>query len=78
RSRIEKTASGILAARKLHPESSLSELYNDDLMPFDLRKAHEENDKAVLELYGLKATATEDDIVEKLFKMYSQKIKNCK
>ena len=76
RSRVEKTANGILAARKLHPDSSLSELYNDDLMPFDLRRAHEENDKAVLELYGLEATATEEDIVKKLFKMYSKKIRN--
>ncbi|MFR0532281.1 type IIL restriction-modification enzyme MmeI, partial [Limosilactobacillus reuteri subsp. suis] len=69
---ISKTAQGILDARKLYPDSSLADLYDPLTMPIDLRKAHEANDKAVLKAYGLKSNATEDEIVQHLFKMYEE------
>lgn len=68
--KIEKTAQGILDARTNHPESSLADLYDPLLMPADLRKAHQANDRAVLEAYGLDKDASEQDIVAHLFKMY--------
>ena len=50
--KIEKTAQAILDARNLYPECSLADLYDEVTMPLELRKAHQENDKAVMEAYG--------------------------
>lgn len=72
---ISKTAQGILDARKLYPNSSLADLYDPLTMPIELRKAHEANDKAVLKAYGLNPNATEEEIVQHLFKMYKNLIK---
>lgn len=70
KTKIEATAQAILDARKNYPDSSLADLYDPLLMPQDLRKAHKANDKAVLEAYGLKATASNNEIMAKLLKMY--------
>jgi len=70
--KVEKTAQEILNARALFPDSSLADLYDPDLMPFELRKAHRANDAAVLEAYGFPKDATESDIVARLFKMYQE------
>ena len=72
RDKVAKTAQGILDARKLYPDSSLADLYDPLTMPIELRKAHEANDKAVLQAYGLKPSATEAEIVQHLFKMYEK------
>lgn len=70
KAKIIETAQSILNARKLYPDSSLADLYDPLTMPPELRKAHEDNDKAVLKAYGLKPSATEPEIVQNLFKMY--------
>lgn len=71
KARIEKTAQGILDARKLYPNDSLAALYDDLTMPQELRKAHQENDKAVMEAYGFNwRTMTEPECVQELMKMY--------
>ena len=62
----------ILSSRKLYPDDSLSDLYDPLSMPPKLRAAHEANDKAVLKAYGLSPKATEQEIVEHLFKMYEK------
>ncbi len=67
---IEKTAKAILETRAKYPESSLADLYDENTMPPELRKAHEENDKAVIAAYKFKKDITEEEIVIKLFKMY--------
>lgn len=73
---IEKTAQGILDARALYPDSSLADLYDDTVMPIELRKAHKANDKAVLEAYSFPTKDfSESDIVAKLFEMYEALIK---
>ncbi|MGO1748466.1 DNA methyltransferase [Alkalibacterium gilvum] len=73
--RIEKAAQSILDARSLYPESSLADLYDELTMPVELRKAHQENDKAVMEAYGMKVgVTTESDSVAQLFKMYEKLI----
>lgn len=74
--KIKKTAQAILDARANHSASSLADLYDPLTMPPDLRKAHKANDKAVLELYGLKKDASEQDIVAHLFKLYEDLTKN--
>lgn len=58
----------------MYPESSLADLYDDLTMPIELRKAHEENDKAVLKAYGMNAKATESEIISKLFEIYEKLI----
>ena len=76
--RIEQTAQGILDARKLYPKSTLANLYDDVLMPPELRKAHQANDRAVMDAYGfIKGTAartSESACVAELMKLYQQKV----
>ena len=72
RQKIEQTAQAILDARNLYPTSSLADLYDETVMPPELRKAHRANDAAVLEAYGFPKDATESDIVARLFKMYQE------
>ena len=70
RERIERTAQGILDARAAHPSSSLADLYDELTMPPDLRKAHQDNDRAVMAAYGFKVGMTESECVAELFKRY--------
>lgn len=80
KAKIEKTAQGILDARALYPECSLADLYDDLTMPKELRKAHQENDKAVMEAYvfykkdenGKRTWLTESETVAKLMEMYQK------
>lgn len=76
---IQKTAQAILDARAKFPDSSLADLYDEAVMPPELRKAHQENDKAVMKAYGFSLKMTESECVSELFKMYeklTQKIQN--
>ena len=71
KSKIEQTAQGILDARKMFPKSSLADLYDPIAMPPQLRKAHQLNDKAVMEAYGFPIkNFTESDCVAELMKLY--------
>ena len=73
RGKIEKTAQAILDARAKYPNSSLADLYDELTMPVELRKAHQENDKAVMEAYGFNwRTMTESECVAELMKMYQR------
>ena len=76
KARIEQTAHIILDARNLYPDSSLADLYDERTMPIELRKAHQENDKAVMQAYGFDpkdySYDNEAPIVTELFKMYQQ------
>nr|WP_298054549.1 DNA methyltransferase [uncultured Lachnoanaerobaculum sp.] len=51
--KISSTAQAILDARTLYPDSSLADLYDELVVPVELRRAHQLNDKAVMEAYGL-------------------------
>ena len=73
--KIESTAQKILDARSNHPNSSLAELYDPNSMPQDLRKAHDENDRAVLDAYGFSRSINESEIVSRLFEMYQELIR---
>ena len=74
RAKIEQTAQAILDARALYPDSSLADLYDELTMPVELRRAHQANDKAVMEAYGfpVKNEFTESKCVAELFKMYQE------
>ena len=74
KAKIEETAQGILDARAQHAHASLADLYDDTFMPSDLRKAHQENDKAVAAAYGLNKNSpefkSESACVAMLMRMY--------
>lgn len=71
RDKISQTAENILKIRKKFSDSSLADLYDPLTMPKELLKAHQDNDRAVMEAYGLPIKGTtESDAVAHLFKMY--------
>ena len=71
KARIEQTAQAILDARALYPDSSLADLYDEVTMPPELRRAHQDNDRAVMAAYGFPVKGfTESDCVARLFEMY--------
>ena len=71
---IEKTAQAILDARALYPNSSLADLYDELTMPPELRKAHQNNDRAVMQAYGMSIKdTTESSCVAELMKLYQAK-----
>ena len=79
KAKISETAKAILDARALYPESSLADLYDELTMPVELRRAHQANDKAVMEAYdmtkivdGKKTWLTESETVARLFEMYEE------
>lgn len=73
RKKIELTAQAILDARKMYSDSSFADLYDELTMPIELRKAHMQNDKAVMQAYGfpIKDT-TEESCVAELMRMYQE------
>lgn len=78
KAKIEQTAQAILDARALYPDSSLADLYDELTMPPELRKAHRDNDRAVMDAYGFtKGTAartSESACVTELMKLYQKKV----
>lgn len=71
--KIEQTAQAILDARALYPDSSLADLYDELTMPVELRRAHQQNDKTVMQAYGFDyRTMTESECVAELMKMYQE------
>ncbi len=73
RARIEKTAQAILDARALYPNASFADLYDEITMPPELRKAHQDNDRSVMQAYGFSIKdMTESKCVAELMKMYQQ------
>lgn len=71
--RIVETANKILEVRQFYPESSYADLYDDTFMPPELRKAHQENDKAVMEAYGFDwRTMSESECVAELMNIYQK------
>ena len=78
KAKIEKTAQAILDARAKYPDSSLADLYDELTMPVELRKAHQDNDRAVMQAYGfpVKSSFTESQCVAELFKLYKEMTKS--
>ena len=61
-------------ARALYPNSPLADLYDELTMPVELRRAHQDNDRAVMAAYGfpVRSTFTESQCVAELFKLYKE------
>ena len=60
-SKLEPLAQAVLDARAAHPGATLATLYDPDLMPSNLRKAHRALDRAVDRLYRRGGFASERD-----------------
>ena len=75
RQKIGRTAQGILDARALYPDSSLADLYDPLTMPPELNKAHQENDRAVMQAYGMPIKdMDEPKTVTWLMRLYQEKV----
>lgn len=72
KTKIEQTAQAILDARAKYPDCSLADLYDETTMPPELRKAHQLNDRAVMQAYGFDIKITESECVAELMKMYKK------
>lgn len=75
---IKETALKILDARNMYEDSSFDDLYDPLLMPAELRKAHTENDRAVMKAYGFDIKMSEVDCVAELMKMYQKLVEKQK
>lgn len=79
KARISAAAQHILDVREKYlkdGKNSLADLYNDLIMPADLREAHRANDRAVMAAYGFSTKMTESECVSELMKMYQKLIEN--
>ena len=71
-SRLEPLAQDVLDARAAHPDATLADLYDPDLMPPNLRRAHQALDRAVDRLYRRGGFNSERERVEHLFMLYEK------
>ncbi|MYH45048.1 MAG: class I SAM-dependent DNA methyltransferase [Gammaproteobacteria bacterium] len=71
-SKLKPLGQAVLDARAAHPGATLAELYDPDLMPPNLRKAHQALDRAVDRLYRPRGFASERERVEHLFMLYEK------
>ena len=69
-SKLEPLAQAVLDARAAHPLATLADLYDPDLMPPNLRRAHQALDRAVDRLYRPGGFTSERERVEHLFMLY--------
>ena len=68
--KLDPLAQSILTARAAHPGATLADLYDPDLMPPDLRRAHSDLDRAVDRLYRPAGFTSDRERVEHLFARY--------
>ena len=71
-SKLETLAQAVLHARAAHPSATLADLYDPDLMPPNLRRAHQALDRAVDRLYRRTGFVSERERVEHLFMLYEK------
>ena len=74
RERVSRLAGAVLDARKLFKEATFADLYDRDLMPPELRKAHHALDLAVDKLYRTGAFSGDRDRVEHLVGLYEKQV----
>ncbi|MBJ8031848.1 DNA methyltransferase [Bacillus cereus group sp. N21] len=69
---IEKAAQNILNVRALYPDSSLADMYGENMYLYtELLKAHQKLDKEVCRAYGF-VWKTEEDCIAMLLKLYQE------
>jgi hypothetical protein len=70
--RISALAQAVLDARDAHPGATLADLYDPDIMPPNLRKAHTALDLAIDRLYRREPFTSDRERVEHLFALYEK------
>ena len=65
-------AQAVLDARAAYPNATLADLYDPDLMPPALRRAHQALDRAVDRLYRSRGFVSERERAEHLFMLYEK------
>ena len=74
---IEQSAQKILDVREKYPQATLADLYDELSMPYDLRNAHRNNDRAVATAYGLENFLDDEPkITVELLKLYKRHANN--
>ena len=71
-SKLKSLAKAVLDARAAYPDATLADLYDPDLMPPVLRRAHQAIDRAVDRLYRRNGFASERERAEHLFMLYEK------
>ena len=71
-SKLDSLAKAVLDARAAYPDATLADLYDPDLMPPDLRRAHQAIDRTVDRLYRRTGFASERERAEHLFMLYEK------
>ena len=72
RAKIRLLAQAVLNARAEFPNSTLADLYDVDVMPHQLRKAHQDLDRVMDKLYRPNPFTGDRDRVEHLFGLYEK------
>ena len=70
--RLESYAEAVLTARAAHPDATLADLYDPDVMPVELRRAHRDLDSAVDKLYRRSGFSSDRERVEHLLGLYEK------
>jgi len=70
--RLAPLADAVRTARAAHPGATLADLYDPDLMPADLRRAHRALDRAVDRLYAPKGFSSDRERAEHLMGLYER------
>ena len=76
--KIEQIEKAILDSRAKYPDCSLADLYDELTMPPKLCKAHQQNDFAVMNVYGFDKKIMESECVAELMKLYQKLTKEKK
>jgi hypothetical protein len=69
---VEDAAQAVLNARAVFPNASLADLYDPNIMPAPLVKAHQQLDKAVDHCYRPQPFPNETKRIEFLFQLYDK------
>lgn len=73
---LTRCAEDILLAREAHFPATIAELYDPDMIPDDLRAAHERNDEVLERIYIGRRFRNDTERLEKLFEMYTKMTKS--
>ena len=69
---LTQSAKNILLVREHHFPATISDLYDPDNMPADLRAAHDNNDEVLERIYIGRRFKNDTERLEKLFDMYTK------
>ncbi|MHB0777091.1 class I SAM-dependent DNA methyltransferase [Halomonas sp. WWR20] len=69
---LTRCAENILLAREAHFPATIADLYDPEIMPANLREAHEQNDEVLERIYIGRRFKNDTERLEKLFELYTK------